>query len=67
MAPRDVVTQPAGRTGLPPASDMAAEGIESEAELAMSYCPRCSARLAARSCKLMCPSCGYYMSCSYFY
>lgn len=37
------------------------------AGLAMSYCPRCSARLAARSCKLICPDCGYYMSCSDFY
>ena len=36
-------------------------------ELALNYCPRCSARLASRSCKLVCPSCGYYMSCSDFY
>jgi hypothetical protein len=35
--------------------------------LAMSYCPRCFARLAERSCKLICPNCGYYMSCSDFY
>jgi len=35
--------------------------------LAMNYCPRCSGRLAARSCKLICPGCGYYMSCSDFY
>jgi len=38
-----------------------------EAEFASNYCPRCAARLAARSCKLVCPSCGYYMSCSDFY
>lgn len=38
-----------------------------EAEIASNYCPRCSARLAARSCKMICPSCGYYMSCSDFY
>ncbi len=36
-------------------------------ELALNYCPRCSARLASRSCKLVCPNCGYYMSCSDFY
>ncbi len=36
-------------------------------ELALNYCPRCSARLASRSCKLICPDCGYYMSCSDFY
>jgi uncharacterized Zn finger protein (UPF0148 family) len=40
---------------------------DGEAEMASNYCPRCSARLAARSCKLICPSCGYYMSCSDFY
>jgi hypothetical protein len=45
----------------------AAGASRPEPELAMSYCPRCSARLAARSCKLICPGCGYYMSCSDFY
>ena len=34
---------------------------------ASSYCPRCSARLEGRSCKLICLGCGYYMSCSDFY
>jgi len=35
------------------------------AQVASEYCPRCSARLAPRSCKLICV-CGYYMSCSDF-
>jgi hypothetical protein len=38
-----------------------------DAAQAMNYCPRCSMRLASRSCKLICPGCGYYMSCSDFY
>jgi len=38
-----------------------------EAEIVSNYCPRCATRLTARSCKLICPSCGYYMSCSDFY
>jgi len=35
--------------------------------LAIDYCPRCSARLETRSCKRVCPDCGYYMSCSDYY
>jgi ribosomal protein S27AE len=42
-------------------------GNDGKIEFASEYCPRCSARLAARSCKLSCPRCGYYMSCSDFY
>jgi hypothetical protein len=38
-----------------------------EPEIASAFCPSCSARLAQRSCKLICPACGYYMSCSDFY
>jgi len=38
-----------------------------EPEIASAFCPGCSARLAQRSCKLICPACGYYMSCSDFY
>jgi hypothetical protein len=33
----------------------------------MLYCPRCSSRLAARKCKLICEKCGYYMSCADYY
>ncbi len=42
-------------------------GTEQKAESASGYCPRCSAQLEPRSCKLICASCGYYMSCSDFY
>jgi hypothetical protein len=41
--------------------------VHDDPGLALTYCPRCSAHLEARSCKLICPSCGYYMSCSDFY
>lgn len=31
------------------------------------YCPQCSVELQGNHCKLLCPRCGYYMSCSDFY
>ncbi len=31
------------------------------------YCPVCSKRLESRRCKLICPVCGYYMSCADYY
>jgi Zn finger protein HypA/HybF involved in hydrogenase expression len=36
-------------------------------EGASRYCPVCSQRLESRRCKLICPVCGYYMSCSDYY
>jgi hypothetical protein len=48
-------------------SSVAPSEAHASPELALNYCPRCSARLASRSCKLVCPNCGYYMSCSDFY
>ena len=38
-----------------------------EPENASDFCPVCSLRLESRSCKLVCPQCGYYMSCSDYY
>jgi len=28
------------------------------------YCPNCSAKLLESRCKLKCPQCGFYLSCS---
>ncbi len=30
------------------------------------YCLNCGAKLEERKCKLRCPRCGYFMSCSDF-
>jgi len=63
MAQPDEVVRPAQ----PTEPKAVARGSEQHPEYASGFCPRCSARLEPRSCKLICSSCGYYMSCSDFY
>jgi hypothetical protein len=67
MAQREVAAPSEEPASWPLVAEISAQRIQGEPELAISYCPRCSARLAARSCKMICESCGYYMSCSDFY
>jgi hypothetical protein len=31
------------------------------------FCPTCSTQLVDQQCKLKCPQCAYYLSCSDFY
>ena len=50
-----------------PAPVAAATDPDPPQEDASGYCPVCSQRLGALRCKLICPVCGYYMSCSDYY
>lgn len=38
-----------------------------EQEDASRYCPVCSQQLESKRCKLICNTCGYYMSCADYY
>ena len=35
-------------------------------EFPNQFCPVCSSRLESHRCKMICPRCGYFMSCSEF-
>ena len=41
--------------------------IDPDPEALMRTCPNCSAQLEESRCKLLCPRCHYYMSCSDYY
>ena len=51
----------------PFASDGTPPLAQGKAEDASRYCPVCSQRLESRRCKLICNTCGYYMSCADYY
>jgi len=57
----------------PVSGPIASGTLKSAAELtaidcgAARFCPNCSAELQEHRCKLSCPRCGFYLSCSDFY
>jgi len=49
------------------AEDLADKSAQRDKDNPSIYCPVCSARLEPCKCKLLCRTCGYYMSCSDYY
>ena len=65
MAPREVRGESVARSHRTARTAKPATALEQED--ASRYCPVCSQRLESRRCKLLCNTCGYYMSCADYY
>jgi hypothetical protein len=48
-------------------AQVACSSTRDHAADAMKTCPVCSAHLEEHRCKLLCRTCGYFLSCSDFY
>jgi hypothetical protein len=55
------------REASPPAPPESLEARSPDPEAVIRTCPNCGARLQESRCKLLCPRCHYYMSCSDYY
>ncbi|HSM87954.1 MAG TPA: hypothetical protein VLT16_17495 [Candidatus Limnocylindrales bacterium] len=50
----------------PPSSAPAGQQTPSPADAA-GYCPNCGSRMRESRCKVVCKTCGFFLSCSDFY